>query len=593
MKDMKHWLMTIAVLLCSMAVNAHDFEVDGIYYKITSSTNFTVEVTYRGSSYGEYSNEYSGAVTIPFTITYNSKTYSVTRIGERAFYDCRSLTIITIPEGVKSIGDYAFVACASLTAITLPKSMTSIGNYVFSGCTGLTAITLPEKVTSIGNYAFNGCNSLTSITLPESVKSIGDYAFTMCDRLYKVINYSNLPLSAGSKDYGYVANYAKKVYQGGELATVDDFQFYTSNGIHYLVNYIGNDTEIVLPNNYNGESYIIGDYAFCYCSSLTAITLPEGVTSIGLYAFFSCSSLEAITLSEGVKSIGQSAFSNCSNLTTITFPEGVTNIGYYAFFGCSKLIDVYCYAEEVPTTHTYAFNSSNIGNATLHVLASVLDAYKTTTPWSSFGKFEILTPRSMTITMNQYGSGTYCSPYALDFSEVEGLKAYAATGYNTKTGIVTLTRVMTSQPGMGLFLKGEIGEYIVPTLESTDDNSLNMLVGALENTKLNGTSDNGLYYNYRYTIKEGDEAPKFYQVDDDYTLGAGKAYLQIPVAWMPTQAKAIGLRFDDGGTTDIDELESESNSQNAELIYDLMGRRVTSPQRGMIYIVNGKKVVMD
>ena len=202
-------------------------------------------------------------------------------------------------------------------------------------------------------------------------------------------------------------------------------------------------------------------------------------------------------------------------------------------------------------------------------------------------------PENIPLTINQYGSGTYCSEYALDFSEVEGLKAYAATGYNTKTGVVTLTRVMTTQPGMGLFLKGEAGEYTVPTLESTDDNSLNMLAGTLENTELNGISDDGLYYNYRYTIKDGDEAPKFYQVDDEYTLNAGKAYLQIPVAWMPTKTKAIGLRFDDGGTTNIDELESESNGQNAEHIYDLMGRRVTSPQKGMIYIVNGKKVIMD
>ena len=512
----------------------------------------------------------------------------LTSIGQRAFYNCNSLTSITLPESVKSIGDYAFVGCVGLTAITIPESMTSIGNFVFSGCTGLTSITLPESVTSIGNYAFNGCNSLTSITLPKSVKSIGDYAFD-CSKLYKVINYSNLPLSAGSKDYGCVAYNAKKVYQGDWLATVDDFQFYTTNDIHYLVNYIGNDTEIVLPNNYNGESYQIGDYAFCYYS-LTAITLPESVTGIGLYAFFACSSLETITLPEGVTSIGKSAFSNCTNLTAITIPEGVTSIRYNAFFGCSNLTDVYCYAEEVPKTDTYAFEYSNIENATLHVPANALETYESTAPWSSFGKFEILTPRSITITMNQYGSGTYCSPYALDFSEVEGLKAYAATGYDSETGIVTLTRVMTSQPGMGLFIKGEPGEYIVPTLESTSFNTLNMLVGTLENTDLNGISADGLYANYKYTVKEGDAEPVFYQFADGSTLAAGRAYLQIPTAWLTSAtAKSISYRFDDGETTDIEDIES--GIQNSELIYDLMGRRVQTPSKGSVYIVNGKKIV--
>ena len=88
MRTIKLWLTTIATLWCSLAANAHDFEVGGIYYDITSSADLTVEVTYRGSSSGSYDNEYSGAVTIPSTVTYNSKTYSVTSIGNYAFSGC-------------------------------------------------------------------------------------------------------------------------------------------------------------------------------------------------------------------------------------------------------------------------------------------------------------------------------------------------------------------------------------------------------------------------------------------------------------------------------------------------------------------------
>ena len=106
MKSFRTLLTSLIVLLCALTTSAHDFEVDGIYCKITSSSDLTVSVTYRGSSYYEYSNEYSGSVVIPEKVTYDSKEYSVTRIGYRAFYGCSGLTSITIPNSVTIIGEY-------------------------------------------------------------------------------------------------------------------------------------------------------------------------------------------------------------------------------------------------------------------------------------------------------------------------------------------------------------------------------------------------------------------------------------------------------------------------------------------------------
>ena len=298
---------------------------------------------------------------------------SVTSIGRGAFSNCCNLIAIVVAEGnkvydsrngcnaiiktadntliagcsttiipssVTSIGWYAFQNCSRLTSITIPEGVTRIGDYAFQNCSSLTSITLPEGVTSIGDDAFYGCSRLTSITLPSSVTSIGGDAFEYCRSLFKVINYSNLSLSAGSFDHGSVARNAIQVIEGSELITIGDFQFFTSNGDYYLVNYIGQETDVVLLDNYNGASYNIGDCAFAGCSRLTSITLPSSVTSIGDCAFYNCSRLTSITLPESVTSIGDCAFYTCSRLTSITLPSSVTSIGDYAFEGCSSLTSI-------------------------------------------------------------------------------------------------------------------------------------------------------------------------------------------------------------------------------------------------------------
>ena len=129
----KH-LFAVLLLLCSTVAMAHDFEVDGVYYNIINESDKTVEVTYKGDSYDNYSDEYTGTVSIPESVTYNGTTYSVTSIEFGAFSGCTGLTSITIPNSVTSIGEAAFFNCAGLTSITIPNSVTSIGMYAFYFC---------------------------------------------------------------------------------------------------------------------------------------------------------------------------------------------------------------------------------------------------------------------------------------------------------------------------------------------------------------------------------------------------------------------------------------------------------------------------
>ena len=231
---------------------------------------------------------------------------------------------MVIPNSVTSIGEYAFYYCSGLTSVTIPNSVTSIGYGAFWGCSGLTSVTIPNSVTSIGIHAFSYCSRLTSVTIPNSVTSIGERAFWHCSGL----------------------------------------------------------TSVTIGNSVTN----IGDYAFSDCSGLTSVTIGNSVTSIGGAAFSYCSGLTSVTIPNSVTSIGWSAFEGCSGLTSVTIGNGVTSIGYKAFANCSDILDVYCYAEKVPSTESNAFDGSYPEYATLHVPDASIDSYKATVPWSGFGR---------------------------------------------------------------------------------------------------------------------------------------------------------------------------------------------------------------
>ena len=191
MKIIKTLLATIALLLCSETMNAHDFEVDGIYYNILSENNKTVEVTFKGDTYSSKANEYTDSITIPQKVDYEGNEYAVTRIGTEAFRGCFKLLSVNIPNGVVTIGQQAFGGCQKLTSVAIPEGVTSIGNYTFQDCTSLTSVVIPEGVTSIGNYTFYGCSSLASVVIPEGVTSIGERAFSGCKSLTSVKSLSS------------------------------------------------------------------------------------------------------------------------------------------------------------------------------------------------------------------------------------------------------------------------------------------------------------------------------------------------------------------------------------------------------------------
>ncbi len=291
---------------------------------------------------------------------------SVTSIGNSAFYGCTGLTSVTMPDSVTSIGDYAFKGCSSLTSVTMPDSVTSIGKRAFYGCTGLMSVTIPGSVTSIGDYAFSQCVNMMSVTFYPDVWNIGNYAFYECYKLIEINNFSSLYIVPGSTANGYIAYYAQNVYipTSGERKlkyTEDGFVFYRDENGTYLMGYVGDQTDLTVPDideEYSVYNYAfygrsdltsitlsdgvtsIGDNAFCGCTGLTSVTMPDSVASIGSLAFYGCTGLASVTIPDGVTSIGGSAFSGCTGLMSVTIPDSVTSIGGSAFSGCTGLTSI-------------------------------------------------------------------------------------------------------------------------------------------------------------------------------------------------------------------------------------------------------------
>lgn len=533
MKHFRLFLLLFATIFGGgnfILAQSNPITVNGINYDIDLENKTATLAKYTGDA------KYEGEITIPSKITYEGEEYTITAVGVEAFLECADITEMTLPSTITSIGDRAFYA----------KQDLSYDLY-------LGATTPP----SIGNNVFGTYSDM-------------DGTYICFDRIY--VPYGCM------EDYVSAGWDSSLIFQIETWTTGDFIQYTITSASPAEVEFIifsNAPEDVVIPatvtDPYFNLTYSVVAISMINNENTKTITLPNTITEIPDYTFRGFTSLTTVNIPASVTKIGTEAFRNCEALTTVNV-EGANP----AVLG-SNVFDKYIMEDN------FYFYYIPLENVRIYVPYGCGDIYKSA--WSSYA--DKIVERPLTVTIGETGNATFCAGQAIDFSNTEGLKAYAATGYDSETGDVVLTRVMQAKAGMGLFLSGDAGTYELTTLESTTHNSLNMLKGTLETTTVNATD--GDYTNYKYTIV--DDVAAFYPLADNSTINAGKAYLQIPTSWLPaaSEARTIGLRFDDSATTGIDENIGITDKDNA--VYDLKGRKVKNPTKGL-YIVNGKKVLV-
>ncbi len=280
-------------------------------------------------TYSEY--EYKGNFVVPKKVKLEGTEYTVTEL-----YDMAETGTMSSSCKNDICTDTTEYPNTKLLSVYIPNTIRDISS-AFNWCTSLKSVEFEEGSILKGcSHAFSRCTSLTDIVLPNTVSDI-EYAFKGCTSLESI----TLPESVTATKGAFSGCTALK--------------------------------SVVLPE----ELKTIGDEAFKGCTALETINLDK-VTSLGYGAFQNCKSLKKADLSNLVGELSYHAFEDCESLETLILGANVTEIGWWAFGGCKNLQDLYCYATTPPSSY-FGFQDLPF---VLHVPASAIEAYRSTSTWS-------------------------------------------------------------------------------------------------------------------------------------------------------------------------------------------------------------------
>ena len=335
---------------------------------------------------------------------------NVEKIGNYVFHSCDNLRSVTFGNKLKYIGESAFYGCKSLKEITLPDGLDTIGAFAFSECTGLNKVTFLGKVNKICNGAFGVCSSLEEFHVPEGIEYL-DSILGNCKNLKKV----TLSSTVRGFCYGEELDFAP-FYQVWNLETIEvdadnpylkmvGNALYTADG-KTLLYYCG-DTETEIYNVVTGTA-VIGDGAFGgfmlegketalnqvhlpegvkeiregafeYCRVLKEINLPDSLLTIQTRAFNDCSKLEKVTVTEhsNLQEIGTAAFQNCNLMKEAVVPGSVEKLGDCVFNFCNALQTIRYYGTKESWKKLTADAGIGVTKAQIHCRDGIISEEET------------------------------------------------------------------------------------------------------------------------------------------------------------------------------------------------------------------------
>ena len=510
-------------------------------------------------------------------------------------------------------------------SVTIPSSITKIKNFTFANNSKLTSVTIPEGVTSIGAFAFWRDYNIREINLPNSMIELSDFALsntsitsiTIGKNLTKI---GNNPLTANPQLTSIIVKEGNEVYDSRNNCNA---LIHTESNV-----LVSGCRTTVIPDGVTA----IGNAAFVG-SPISSITIPETVRTIGSSAFETCTALETVEIKNGVEHIEANAFAHCDKLTSITLPESVQRIGNYAFYSSwNTLTSVTCKAQTPPAIEESTFYGK--GSSTLYVPYNVLDDYKNAQYWSSFANIQAIrndkyildsessfvqieseevTSITYTRTFNNTNWQALYVPFEIPVTE-EFLADFEVADLNDvrqydrdDDGVKDETVIEAFKVKSGvleanypyLIRAREAGEKTITvtdaTLYATEENSIDCS-SVREKFTFTGT----------YSQLSSEELPQgegyyalsggvWQPVAEGASLGAFRFYLKVDSrnSLNAAQGNAIRMRIigEDGEEDDATRIDtSDFKNQKSELIFDLQGRRVENPTKG-VYIVNGVKRV--
>ncbi len=279
----------------------------------------------------------------------------ITSIGSRAFYNCSSITSVSIPSTVTNIGEYAFYNCSSIKTAKIPEGIKTIENGAFYKCSNLSdEIEIKEGVTLGGGTVFNN-SGITKLTIGNNITIPSD-SFAGCSNLAKVTIGNDVSIKMGSTFSKCTK--LEEVSMGKNTKIINFYKEFE----HSLFNGCTGLKKITVESLSEVNAFAFSSVGAALQGD---IVINEGITSIGSRAFYNCSSITSVSIPSTVTNIGEYAFYNCSSIKTAKIPEGIKTIENGAFYKCSNLSDEIEIKEGVTLGGGTVFNNSGITQLTI------------------------------------------------------------------------------------------------------------------------------------------------------------------------------------------------------------------------------------